>query len=80
MADQSEQAIWMDSYVVPLGDDLAVGGEGLGPLVHIDNVVERHLESDVDHVVGVGSGQHVVPSRVVSQQVHRELKRRNRNN
>ena len=62
-----------NSYVVPLGDDLAVGGQGLGPLIHVDNVIEGQLEGDVDHVVRVGSGQHVVASRVISQQIHGEL-------
>ena len=60
-------------HIVPLGDDLAVGGECLGSLVHVDNVVERHLERDVDHVVRVGGGQDVVPGWVVPQQVHGQL-------
>ena len=58
---------------MPLGDDLAVGGQGLGPLVHVDDVIKSQLESDVDHVVGVGRGQDVVASRVISQQIHGEL-------
>ena len=38
---------------------------------HVHEMVERHLQRDVDHVVRVGGGQHVVASRVVTEQVHR---------
>ena len=62
-----------NSYVVPLGDDLAVGGQSLGPLIHVDNVVEGQLQGDVDHVVRVGSGQDIVASGVISQQIHGQL-------
>ena len=43
---------------------------------HVHDVVERHLQRDVDHVVRVGGGQHVVAGRVVTQQVHRQLRDR----
>ena len=41
---------------------------------HVHDVVERHLQRDVDHVVRVGGGQHVVAGGVVTQQVHRQLR------
>ena len=41
---------------------------------HVHEVVERHLQRDVDHVVRVGGGQHVVAGGVVTQQVHRQLR------
>ena len=34
--------------VVPLGDDLAVGGERLRPLVHLHQVIERQLQAHLD--------------------------------
>ena len=43
---------------------------------HVHDVVERHLQRDVDHVVRVGGGQHVVAGGVVTQQVHRQLRDR----
>ena len=40
---------------------------------HVNDVVEGHLEGDVDHVMGVGSRQDIVACRVVSEEIHREL-------
>ena len=34
---------------------------------HVNDVVEGHLEGDVDHVMGVGSGQDVVASWVIPE-------------
>ena len=38
---------------------------------HVHEMVERHLQRDVDHVMRVGGGQHIVACRVVTEQVHR---------
>ena len=77
-----------EEYIVPLGDHLAVRSHGLSSLIleyhayfsltesqshHVYDMVERHLEGDVDHVMGVGSRQDIVACRVVSEEIHREL-------